>query len=431
MKLPSIAGYTYKQFSPVRLLIRDDLISLYSDSAWQDFCQGLFQGTGAEQLRKKTTYKSIYTLRFPSGDAGTLCVVKKYTSGSFIKAAKEIFQPSKAFHEFQTDISISKKDIPTPQPLLVAELMSYGRVSESLLITQFIADAYELKDFLINRQGDITPAQLMRKRRETVEALGRLTAKIFNCGIYQDDYALNNFILKRGGVGTEIYFIDFERVEIKGRLSEQEKTKLLTKLNRVGCEVTIKDRLRFLRSYLKEDTGTHKDLKQYARELQRTTLVMLKRDLQRGRLTSVYTAETYKKFKIKGYYGICHKSYKAEDLLNQVRNIPHHKNQDIISLNCGADSHTLKLVRFKGDGAEKIWAAINELKLAGLPIDMPQGFIETKSDGFLMIKRPESGDFPIFQAVCQRAGVRVMKVLKANFPGELKNLRDLLTRLSS
>jgi tRNA A-37 threonylcarbamoyl transferase component Bud32 len=431
MKLPSIAGYTYKQFPPVRLLIRDDLISLYSDSAWQDFCQGLFHGTGGVQLRKQTTYKSIFTLRFPPANAGTLCVVKKYSSGGVIKSAKEYFQPSKAFHEFQTAISISGKDIPTPAPLLVAELMSYGRVSESLLISQCIADAYDLKDFLINRQSDITPAQLMRKRWETVEALGRLTAKIFNCGIYQDDYALNNFILKQCGGGSEIYFIDFERVEIKDRLSEQEKTKLLTKLNRVGCEVTIKDRLRFLRSYLKEDTGTHKDLKQYARELQRTTLVMLKRDLQRGRLTSVYTAETYKKFKIKGYYGICHKSYKAEDLLNQVRSIPQHENQDIISLNCGTESHTLKLLRFKGDGAEKIWAAINVLKLAGLPIDMPQGFSETKSDGILMMKIPESGDFQTFQAVCQRAGVRVMKVLETHFPEQLKNFSDLLTRLNT
>ena len=234
--------------------------------------------------------------------------------------------------------------------------------------------------------------------------------------------------MKQGGVGTEIYFIDFERVEIKDRLSEQEKTKLLTKLNRVGCEVTIKDRLRFLRSYLKEDTGAHKDLKQYARELQRTTLAMLKRDLQRGRLTSVYTAETYKKFKTKGYRGICHKGYKEEDLLNQVRNIPHHENQAIISLNCGTESHTLKLLRFKGDGAEKMWAAINALKLAGLPIDMPQGLIETKSDGFLIIKIPESGDFPTFKDCLPMRGVRAMQVLEAHFPEQLKNVSDLLAR---
>jgi tRNA A-37 threonylcarbamoyl transferase component Bud32 len=429
MKLPSIAGYTYKQFPPVRLLIRDDLISLYSDSAWQDFYQGLFHGTGGVQLRKQTTYKSIFTLRFPPDNAGTLCVVKKYSSGGLIKSAKEVFRPSKAFHEFQTAISISGKNIPTPAPLLVAELISYGRVSESLLITQFITDAYDLKDFLMNRQGEVTPAQLMRKRRETVEDFGKLTAKIFNAGIYQDDYALNNFILRQSGGGSEIYFIDFERVAIKDRLSEQEKTRLLTKLNRVGCEVTIRDRLRFLRSYLKEGTGTHKDLKQYARELQSTTLAMLKRDLQRGRLTSVYTAETYKKFKTIDYRGICHKCYKEEDLLNQVRNIPHYKNQDIISLNCGPESHTLKIVRFNGEGAEKMWAAINVLKLAGLPIDMPQGFIETKSDGFLLMKTPESGDFPTFETLCQCAGFRAMQVLEAHFPEQLKNVNDLLARL--
>jgi tRNA A-37 threonylcarbamoyl transferase component Bud32 len=429
MKAPSITGYTYKQLSPLRIFIRDDLVTLYSDSAWQDFCQGLFYGTGGEQPRKQTTYKSIYTLRFPSDDAGNLCVVKKYNSGGLIKTAKEFFRPSKAFHEFQTAISISGKDIPTPAPLLVAELMSYGKVSESLLLTQFIADACELKDFLINRQGAASPSYPMPERWKTVEAFGRLTAKIFNSGIYQDDYALNNFMLKQEEGGTKIYFIDFERVAIKDRLAEQEKTKLLTKLNRVGCEVTAKDRLRFLRSYLRESAGAHKDLKQYARELQGATLTMLRRDLQRGRLTSVYTAETYKKFKTNGYRGICHKGYQEEDLLNQVRNLPHHQNQAAISLNCGPESHALKLVRFKDDGAEKMWAAINALKLAGFPIDMPQGFIESGSDGFLIIKISESGAFPTFEAVCQCAGVKVMKVLETHFPGELKNFSDLLTRL--
>jgi tRNA A-37 threonylcarbamoyl transferase component Bud32 len=428
MKLPSIAGYTYKQFPNVRLLIRDDFVSVCPDSALRDFCQGLFQGTGAEQLRKQTTYKSIYTLRFPPDDAGTPCVVKKYTSGSFIKTAKEIFRPSKAFREFQTAISISGKDIPTPAPLLVAELMSYGKVSESLLITQFITDAYDLKDFLMNRQDVVGPSYFIKECRETVETLGRFTAKIFNAGIYQDDYALNNFILQQGGGGTKIYFIDFERVEIKKRLSEHEKTKLLTKLNRVGREVTIKDRLRFLRSYLKEDTGDHKDLKQYARELQHATLAMLKRDLQRGRITSVYTAETYKKFKAKAYRGICHKDYKEEDLLNQVRNIPRHENQAIVSLNCGTESHTLKLVHFKGDGAEKMWAAINALKLAGLPIDMPYGLIETKTHGFLIIKLPKSSTLPTFQEVCQCAGFSVMQILETYFPEQLKNVSDLLAR---
>jgi len=75
-----------------------------------------------------------------------------------------------------------------------------------------------------------------------------------------------------------------------------------------------------------------------------------------------------------------------------------------------------------------MWAAINALKLAGLPIDMPQGFIETKSDGFLSIKIPESGDFPTFETLCQCAGFRAMQVLEAHFPEQLKNVTDLLAR---
>jgi hypothetical protein len=86
-------------------------------------------------------------------------------------------------------------------------------------------------------------------------------------------------------------------------------------------------------------------------------------------------------------------------------------------------------VRYKDDGAEKMWAAINALKLTGFPIDMPQGFVKIGSDGFLIIKIPEAGAFPTFEAVCQCAGPKVMQVLEVHFPEQLKNFSDFLTRL--
>jgi tRNA A-37 threonylcarbamoyl transferase component Bud32 len=413
----------------VRLLIRDDFASLCPDSELRDFCQELFLGTNGVQPRKQTTNKIIFTPRFPHDDSGTICLAKKYTSRGFIKTAKEILRHSKALHEFLTAVSISQKDIPVPEPIIVAETLKYQMVKQSLLLMSFISGAVGLKEFLLNRQEGAGISCFFFDRREIINDIGRLTAKIFKAGIYQDDYALNNFILQQEGGIPKIYFIDFERVEIREQLSEQEKAKLLTKINRVGCEVTVKDRLRFLKSYIKEDTAAHKNLKQYARELQRTTLAMLKRDLQRGRLTSVYTAETYKKFKNKNYHGICHKDYREDDLLNQAQNIQQHEEQTIINLNCGNESHVLKLLRFKDDGAEKLWAAINVLKLVGLPIDMPQGFIETKSDGFLMMKIPESGGFATFESVSQRAGFRVMQILEEHFPEQLKEFSDLLARL--
>ena len=151
MKLPNIAGYTYKQFPNVRLLIRDDFASLCPDSALLDFCQKLFHGTNGVQPRKQTTNKSIFTLCFPRDDSGTLYLAKKYTSRGFIKTAKEILRPSKALHEFLTAVSISKKGILIPEPMLVAETMKYHKVNQSLMIMSFISGAVDLKEFLLNR----------------------------------------------------------------------------------------------------------------------------------------------------------------------------------------------------------------------------------------------------------------------------------------
>lgn len=429
MKLPRIAGYTYKQLSPVRLLIKDELSEVYSDEMWLSFCEELFHKTGGEHTQKQTTQKTIFSLRVPPGDSGNLCVVKKYTSRGFVKSAKDILRHSRAFHEFQMALSISEKGILTPEPLAVAEYMSHGRVSSSLLITQFIADAYELKKYFINPQCETRLSHQGSERRKVIETFGTLTAKIFNSGIYQDDYALNNFIVKQDEGGVKIYFIDFERVAIKKRLYQQEKTKLLAKLNRVGGEVTVKDRLRFLTSYLREDTGPAKELKQYARELQRATVSMLKRDVQRGRITSVYTAEEYKKFDTGGCRGICQKGYQEEDLVNQVRQILRYDSHDTMSLNYGSESHLLKLVPFKKGGAAKLWTAINVLKLAGFSIDLPQGFIETKSGGFVFFKIPESGTLLDFEAMCKVSGTTTMRFLKIHFPEQLKNCRNLFAAL--
>ena len=61
-------------------------------------------------------------------------------------------------------------------------------------------------------------------------------------------------MVRKEGAKNQIYFIDFERVEIKNRLLPDQKMELLAKLNRVGREVSIKDRLRFLSGYLEVET---------------------------------------------------------------------------------------------------------------------------------------------------------------------------------
>ncbi len=429
MKLPRIAGYTYKQFPSIQLLVRDDLSRIYPDATWQELCQQLFHNTGELHLHKQTTHKSIFLMRFPPGDSGKLWVVKKYAHRGFGNIVNNMLRPSRAFHEFHTALSISATGIPTPEPLLIAEYQPRGLHVFSLLITQFIADACALKDFLIKPPSNRHLSQQIFERRKVIEAFGRLTAKIFHCGIYQDDYALNNFLVTQDQDGVKIYFIDFERAAMKQRLDDSEKTKLLAKLNRVGREITVKERLQFLSSYLKEDMKPAKELKAYARQLHTATLAQLKKDLQRRRLTCVYTSEEYHKFDTGGCRGICHKRYRPADLIPQVLNVLHAGKQGIMNHSGDGTPHHVKLVPFKKGDAEKMWAAVTALKLAGFAIDLPQGFVETKRGGCLFFNIPASGNFPDFATICKATGAMVMNLLETHFSEALNSYRDIVTGL--
>jgi hypothetical protein len=62
---------------------------------------------------------------------------------------------------------------------------------------------------------------------------------------------------------------------------------------------------------------------------------------------------------------------------------------------------------------------------------MPQGLLETKTHGFLIIKIPESGTLPTLKEVCQCAGSMAMQLFETHFPEQLKNVSDLLARLNT
>ena len=96
----SIEGYTAKKYSGLRLVVRDDLVSLYSEQEWPDFCRSLFEKTAPVHLRKQTSAKEIYTLRLPPQEQGMSCLVKKYKSRGVAKITKNLFRGSGLFTNF-------------------------------------------------------------------------------------------------------------------------------------------------------------------------------------------------------------------------------------------------------------------------------------------------------------------------------------------
>jgi hypothetical protein len=424
-----IEGYICTKYPSMRLFIRDDLVSLCTPSKWQNFCYSLLREQQNHTLHKETTYKSIFTLRFPLTAEGTPCLVKKFKNKGIIKLVKSMFRPSPAFHELQTALHIHKKGIPAIAPLLIAEFTKYYCITQSLQLLPFLENARELKDIFLNPDFAHTPYCSTAERWRIVKSFGRLTAKIFQSGIYQNDYSLNNFMIKKEFIGHRIYLIDFERTELLDSLSETHKLELLAKLNRVGCEISIKDRLRFLSAYRETEKNSGKTLKIRAREVQAATLAMLKRDLQRRRLTSVYTSEQYEKFTVDGYRGMFRVGYAIPEIIHKLADITPDETHIPFTLKFNATVHTLKALQFKRNEAEDLWAIINNLKLAGLPLEMPHILAESDTSSFLFFLVPQPATVTSLDTLKQKTGTTALKVFEKHFPEELERIGALLQTL--
>lgn len=425
-----IEGYTAKKYPGLRLVVRDDLVPLFSEREWQEFCHRLFEKPHPGQLRKQTSSKEIFTLPFPPQEPGATCLVKKYKSRGLAGILKNAMRGSRALHEFRIACAISGRGIPAAVPLLAAERVQGGFVRESLLALSFLSAACELKDFFLDPQNACRRACLPDERRALLYSFGQLTAAIFRAGIRQNDYSLNNFLIRKENSGHKIYFIDFERAAITQHIPERVRTELLAKLNRAGHEVSVKDRLRFLRGYLETEERTQDKLLSYARQLQTATLAMIQRDLRRGRLTSIYTSGEYGKFRTPAFRGMYKSGYRLEEILNRLAALQREERQTVVTMVCGADERRLLVVRMARGNAERTWAAINALKLSGLPLEMPHIYAEGDTSGFLVLKIPESGVFPETEAISRQAGPGTMKVIETHFPEERNKIFSLYRTLN-
>lgn len=406
----NVQGYTLKKYNNIKLLIRDSLIPECSDKQWKAVCLGLFSDKERQDIQKEGAYKTVLKTTVNE----TLCIVKKYRNNGFIRKIKSPFCTSKAMVEFRAAVYIHNKGIPTAPPLFMAEKRRFGFVAESLVALPFLSGAQELKDVFFNFK-----AYSLFEKRKILENFGRLTGKIFQQGVFQNDYSLNNFMTRREQKKQQIYFIDFERVKIKPAISESDKLFLLAKLNRIGREVGLPERMCFLQAYLNVDPGFAENVKDLALKIQEKTVAVLKRDLKRGRLTSIYTHGNYERIKLRGYKGFYKKGYDPEEIIRQSKDIPDDSVRAKVSLNFIESGVVLQAVQFKGHDLEKIWSAISTLIIAGLPAKLPHIMLIKDNCGFIMFT-PSNYDKLRLLVSSQ---TQLPDFIKNNFPEEIEKLR--------
>ena len=317
-------------------------------------------------------------------------LIKCYRTSKFLDRIKLLFKGSRARHEFKTAREVAERQIPVFLPAAAGEKRRYFLIDESYVVTKKVKGCIDLAKYLLQEER-VTDTQ---ERRRVIDSLGKLTRKIHDQGILQNDLALNNFlIVEDPSSEPRLFFSDFEKVKLLKVIPDNVRFKGLAKLNRVGNMVSLSERLRFLKAYLCSEPAERKRLHELLRTIQKETLKALKADGRRKRMTSVYTDRLYRTYRDSTFHGYYRDGYQIEDLLKIIQSwdkgIKGSADREVA---CRGTSSRLRVrcyhTLYQQDSGAGVWSHAFTLALGTLPVVLPHAFFERTGTGFEFLFTP-------------------------------------------
>lgn len=383
--------------------LRDDLIPRVSAPAFFQQAVPL----------KKGDAKSLWQFSLPVQQEERFFIIKRYEYRHLADRLKTLVRPCKAQQELEAARGVDRRGIPTPLPLAIGVRRRWRIVRESFVILEKIKDCQDLNRYFLTGYAPCASGVRLSEKWKIIRALGELARRVNEAGVHQSDFSLNNFLIARDSRGDiKLYLSDFEKITLRRCLSFNQEVTCLAKLNRVGREVSLADRMRFLKSYAGMETGSPR-LRALSHTVQQRTRMLLIKDYGRGRTTNVYTDALYHKYDANGINGQIRKGYDHHDIIAVVnrfdllaRNLPHQEMKEreeiTVDVSCAGRIHRLNAVRYLSSTgtmcARDLWTKITTLALAGFPVTLPHAFLEVRTkheaEGYLFY-HPREDDVPL------------------------------------
>lgn len=152
------------------------------------------------------------------------------------------FTGTRARRAWKGSRALEVRELPHPRALALVE---EGR--RAFFLMDHIANAHMVHVYL----ETVLKAGHARKRRALAKALGALVAHLHARGLVHRDLAVQNILLREKGEGFELWFLDAEEIRVRSP-SEDDALRALMQVADLPKWATRADKLRGLRSYLKE-----------------------------------------------------------------------------------------------------------------------------------------------------------------------------------
>lgn len=339
------------------------------------------------QCIKKGRKKELWEIKI-TGVEKKRYLVKIYQNKKIKDKLKDLLQGAQALREFQIALEVAKRNIPTFIPAAAGIKKKYFLVEESHLVMEKVEGCQDLAKYLLKNGNKIEQDE----KRLISFKLGRLIHNLYKHGIYQVDLALNNFLIKHLPEGEiQLYLSDFEKVKLLKVISKAKRFEGLARLNRLGREISLTQRLRFLKTFLHHKSCKKNSFQSTVLDLQFLTLKKLKKDANRRRMTNVYTDCYYRTYCHKDLYGYYHEGYSLDDLINIVEEWDiSNKEMDFEILYQGIPTR-MRVKRYLSPQGAQIWSYTFILSLGLIPVILPHAFFRKVGGAeFIFIKQEKN-----------------------------------------
>jgi tRNA A-37 threonylcarbamoyl transferase component Bud32 len=191
--------------------------------------------------------------------------VKQYHYRGIKYAVKSLFTRTRARKSWIAGNAFLVRNVGTPLPLALFERKCGPFVVESFLLTEWLAGARELNDYITRLHQQAVPPPV---KHSFITSLAEAVRDLHEKGVYHADLKSTNILVQEHTAEAwRFSFVDLDRVTFRDSLPFHERANNLAQINAsISRLISAKERLKFFFIYAK-GTELYRERKKYYREI--------------------------------------------------------------------------------------------------------------------------------------------------------------------
>jgi tRNA A-37 threonylcarbamoyl transferase component Bud32 len=352
--------------------------------------------SGAARNLKTGRRKQLYPLDLrASGRPDHFLKVNDYRAAA---GMRRLLRGSKARHELEMAEQVAGRGIPTPIPLAAGERRKGGRLRSCYLLMPILEEAVDLRRLWL--EGKLPP----RERHALVTAFGALSRQAHDAGVFQDDFAPNNFLVRRG-FPPEFFMIDFERAQLRTANDEAARRFMLAKIDRELAGAPAGDRMRFLRAY---SSGDRAEAGRWWHRVEGFAPALARRDFARIRRNATRPGRRFRRLVHGAWRGYARVGVEDDPLLEAL---PEGRASGAqVRVDAVGDLWRVQYSGLRRSQGRRIWVTANFLWTRGGLCPRPLG-VWSRGDQMVLLLERRAGVQPLTQCPDRRSGLAAVRVL--------------------